>query len=148
MDTSVIIIITIMLQLSDNHPLLKPSCLSLLPPCSLLGDTETSPWGAKKQTAHDFWPGHESCRWTTGAASTRGKRELSFGKFYIYIYTHIFYQFYFYIFNTSQYTMTMKILEMFWGLIYSLWTSFDLNVVDKTTNYLINLLLFGNYCWS
>lgn len=50
-------------------------------PCSFLGDTQTSPWGATKQTAHDFWPGHESCRWTTGAASARGKRKLSFGKF-------------------------------------------------------------------
>lgn len=65
---------------ADKHPLLTQTCLSLLPPCSLLGDTETSPWGAKKQTAHDFWPGHESCSWTTGAASTRGKRELSFGE--------------------------------------------------------------------
>lgn len=49
--------------------------------CRIPGDTATSPWGAKKQTAHDFWPGHESCRWTTGAARARGKREHSFGEF-------------------------------------------------------------------
>lgn len=57
------------------------TCLSLVPPYSVLGDTQTSPRGATKQTAHDFWPGHESCRWTTGAASARGKRKLSFGEF-------------------------------------------------------------------
>lgn len=57
------------------------TCLSPLPPCSFVGDTQTSPRGATKQTAHDFWPGHESCRWTTGAASARGKRKLSFGEF-------------------------------------------------------------------
>lgn len=45
----------------------------------LLGATQTSPWGAKKQTAHDFWPGRQGCRWTTGAASTRGQGQRSFG---------------------------------------------------------------------
>lgn len=68
-------------QLRDQHGSLHLTCLSPLPPCSLLGDTETSPRGATKQTAHDFWPGHKSCRWTTGAASARGKRKLSFGEF-------------------------------------------------------------------
>ena len=69
-------------QFCDKHLLLNLTCPSPLPPCSLLGDAETSPWGAKKQTAHDFWPGHESCSWTTGAASARGKRELPFGESY------------------------------------------------------------------
>lgn len=142
-----------MTQLCDKQPFFNLTCLSPLPPCSLLGDTETSPWGAKKQTAHDFWPGHESCSWTTGAASTRGKRELSFGEFYIHrhgfqlsclslslsprkfscILT----------FFLCHFLVTMKTHKMFWRLCFSCQ-----KLLKKKSNYTNLIFSSASDKWS